>query len=129
MTARLFFAIATLMSGLAVAGGAFAAHALKSQLTEKALTTFEPGIRYQMYHGLALLAVAILLYQAMAESSWLTIAGWSFIIGILLFSGSLYGLSLSGIKWLGAITPLGGVAFLIGWISLGLSSLGMQALR
>ncbi|MBE9075730.1 DUF423 domain-containing protein [Romeria aff. gracilis LEGE 07310] len=121
MTARLFIAIAALLGATGVAGGAFAAHALKSQLSEKALSTFETGIRYQMYHALALLLVALLLSRS-PDSPWLTATGWSFIIGIAIFSGSLYALSLSGIRWLGAITPLGGAAFILGWILLAIAS-------
>ncbi|MGB3768287.1 MAG: DUF423 domain-containing protein [Phormidesmis sp.] len=118
--ARLFFAIASILGALSVAGGAFGAHALKGQLTEAALGSFETGIRYQMYHALALLIVALLLKQSPASA--LTIAGWCFIAGIVLFSGSLYGLSLAGIKALGPVTPLGGVAFIAGWICLVIGS-------
>jgi len=118
--ARLFFAIASILGALSVAGGAFGAHALKGQLTEAALGSFETGIRYQMYHALALLIVALLMKQSPASA--LTIAGWCFIAGIVLFSGSLYGLSLAGIKALGPVTPLGGVAFIAGWICLVIGS-------
>ena len=111
----IFLAIASLLAGLGVAGGAFASHALKSSLTEKALSIWETGTKYQMYHALALLLVALLIANEGVPQSFLTVAGIAFIIGIALFSGSLYGLSLSGIKWLGAVTPLGGIAFLIGW--------------
>ncbi len=104
-----------------MAGGAFGAHALKEQLTENALNSFETGIRYQMYHALALLVVALLLKQN-PEVATLAIAGWCFIAGVVLFSGSLYGLSLAGIKALGPVTPLGGVAFMAGWVCLMLAS-------
>ena len=97
-----------------MAGGAFGAHALKAQLTEKALATFELGTRYQMYHSLALLLVG-LLWLKHPDNSWLSYASWAFMIGIVIFSGSLYGLSLSGIKVLGAVTPIGGLALIIGW--------------
>lgn len=119
--ARLFLAIASLLGALSVAGGAFGAHALKDQLTETALGSFETGIRYQMYHALALLLVALLIKQS-PNVSLLTAAGWCFIAGIVLFSGSLYGLSLAGIKALGPVTPLGGVAFIAGWTCLAISS-------
>lgn len=119
--ARLFFAIASILGALSVAGGAFGAHALKGQLTETALGSFETGIRYQMYHALALLLVALLIKQS-PNVSLLTVAGWCFIAGIVLFSGSLYGLSLAGIKALGPVTPLGGVAFIAGWICLAIAS-------
>ena len=108
-------AIASVFGGLSVATGAFAAHALKDRLSEKAMAIFETASKYQMYHAIALLIVSILIQRAEVANIYLKISGWSFIIGIILFSGSLYALSLSGIKWLGAITPFGGFAFLIGW--------------
>jgi uncharacterized membrane protein YgdD (TMEM256/DUF423 family) len=110
---RFFFAAGSLMAFLAVVLGAFAAHALKLRLSQDMLNIFETAVRYHMYHSLGLLAVA------WATSRWpqssAPLAGWSFIFGIIVFSGSLYILSLTGIRWLGAITPIGGVAFLIGW--------------
>ncbi|MBD0362855.1 MAG: DUF423 domain-containing protein [Coleofasciculus sp. C3-bin4] len=118
---RIFLAIAALLGGLAVAAGAFASHALKEKLTERALEIFETGARYQMYHALALLLVALLCNSGLqtlpyeAPPPTLVTAGIAFIVGVVIFSGSLYALSLTGIKWLGAITPLGGVAFLVGW--------------
>ncbi|MEM8806021.1 MAG: DUF423 domain-containing protein [Cyanobacteria bacterium P01_G01_bin.38] len=123
MTARLLIAIASILGALSVAGGAFGAHALKDQLTEKALATFETGIRYQMYHALALLLVGLLLQQQ-PESSGLANVGWAFIIGVVIFSGSLYGLSLSGLKILGALAPVGGAAFIIGWLMLAWAAIG-----
>jgi uncharacterized membrane protein YgdD (TMEM256/DUF423 family) len=110
-----FGLIAAVMAGLSVASGAFASHALKDRLSEKALEIFETGSKYQMYHALALLMVGLFLSLSEVTPTLLNAAGWFFIIGIVLFSGSLYALSLSGIKWLGAITPLGGIAFLVGW--------------
>ena len=112
---RFFLGFAAILAGLSVAAGAFASHALKEKLTERALEIFETGAKYQMYHSLALLLVAVLLSRAEASQTSLIAAGFAFIVGMAIFSGSLYGLSLSGIKWLGAITPLGGVAFLVGW--------------
>ncbi len=113
---RIFIAAAALFGGLSVAGGAFASHALKERLTDRALAIFETGARYQMYHALALLLVALLLTRAPEESqTFFAVAGWAFIAGTIIFSGSLYALSLTDIKWLGAITPLGGVAFIVGW--------------
>lgn len=114
---RLFFALGALLSGLSVALGAFAAHALKARLTPEMLANFETGARYQMYHALAILAVA------WAASRWPTsslpaIAGWLFVAGIVLFSGSLYVMAITGQRWLGAVTPFGGVAFLAGWVCL-----------
>jgi len=113
---RLFFVLGALSAFCSVAAGAFGAHALRERLTPEYLAVFETGARYQMYHGLALLAVA------WAASRWpgtLTqCAGWLFVAGTVLFSGSLYALALTGVRWLGAITPLGGVAFLAGWVCL-----------
>ena len=114
---RLFFGLGTLAGLTAVALGAFAAHALKGKLTPDLFEVFEVGARYHMYHALALLGVA------WAGTRWpggaTTWAGWFFVAGIVLFSGSLYALALTGIRPLGAITPLGGVCFLAGWIALG----------
>jgi uncharacterized membrane protein YgdD (TMEM256/DUF423 family) len=101
---------------IAVAAGAFGAHALRTRLTPESLTVFETATRYQMYHALALFAVA------WAATRWpgtpVRAAGWLFIGGTVLFSGSLYFLALSGARWLGAITPLGGLLFLSGWVAL-----------
>ena len=119
--ARLFFAIAALLGALSVAGGAFGAHALKGTLTESALGSFETGVRYQMYHAIALLVVAALLGQY-PEAKGLVTVGCCFVAGVVLFSGSLYGLSLAGIKALGPVTPLGGVAFIVGWCLLAWTS-------
>jgi len=110
--------IASAFGGISVVLGAFASHGLKDKLSERALEIWETGTKYQMYHALALILVALLLSRLSTESTALVIAGYAFIAGILLFSGSLYALSLSGIQWLGAITPLGGVAFIIGWCCL-----------
>lgn len=112
---KFFISMAAIMAGLSVASGAFASHALKARLSQRALEIFETGSKYQMYHALALLIVGLLLSCSDEASTLLNTASWAFIIGIVLFSGSLYALSLSNIKWLGAITPLGGVAFLVGW--------------
>ena len=114
---RLFFAVGSLSGLIGVALGAFAAHALKGRLDADMVSTFEVGVRYQLYHALALLAVG------WACSRWPravpTTGGWLFIVGTVLFSGSLYALSLSGMRWLGAITPIGGIALLAGWACLG----------
>ncbi len=113
---RLFFAIGSLSAFLAVGLGAFGAHALKSRVDAQLLASFEVGVRYQMYHALALLAVG------WACTRWrgavVVASGWLFVAGTVLFSGSLYILSLSGLRWLGAVTPLGGFAFLAGWLCL-----------
>jgi uncharacterized membrane protein YgdD (TMEM256/DUF423 family) len=117
---RFFFAAGSLMALLAVALGAFAAHGLKARLTADMLATFEVGVRYHMYHALALFAVAWASLRWPESNA--PIAGWAFIFGILIFSGSLYLLSLTGMRWLGAITPIGGAAFLIGWLILAWSA-------
>jgi uncharacterized membrane protein YgdD (TMEM256/DUF423 family) len=113
---KLFFATGSVFACVAVALGAFAAHALKSRLAADMLDVFDVGVRYQMYHSLGLLAVAWASAR-WPESSAHT-AGWFFLFGIFVFCGSLYLLSLTGLRWLGAITPLGGVAFVIGWLLL-----------
>ena len=116
---RIFFALGALSGGLAVALGAFGAHGLKARLAADLLATFETGVRYQMYHALALLAVAWAVTH-WGGSPLPVAAGWLFVAGTLLFSFSLYALALTGVRWLGAITPLGGVAFVAGWLCLAL---------
>lgn len=116
---RVFVMLGALSGCLAVGAGAFGAHALRDRLSTDMLSVFQTSVSYQMYHALALLAVGVLLGRFSIDgSAWLTASGWLFVLGTLLFSGSLYSLSLSGITWLGAITPLGGVAFLVGWLAL-----------
>jgi uncharacterized membrane protein YgdD (TMEM256/DUF423 family) len=116
---RLFISLGALSAFIAVAAGAFGAHALRDRLSASLLDTFQTGAQYQMYHALALVGVGILLARFSAEGSpWLSAAGWLFVAGTLLFSGSLYLLALTDTRWLGAITPLGGVAFLLGWLAL-----------
>lgn len=100
-----------------VAIGAFGAHAMRSRLDEYALRIYETAVQYQFYHSLALLAVGLLLMQ-FPQSTLLKSSVIAFTLGILVFSGSLYVLSISGLRWLGAITPLGGLAFLVGWACL-----------
>jgi uncharacterized membrane protein YgdD (TMEM256/DUF423 family) len=113
---RLFFVLGASFGLLAVVVGAFGAHALKERLSAQTIATFEIAVRYQMYHALGLIGVA------WASSQWssqlIAIAGWLFVAGIVIFSGSLYILALSGIRWLGAITPIGGLAFIVGWVCL-----------
>ena len=113
---RMFFAIGAISAFIGVAAGAFGAHGLKNHLSTEMLAIFETGVMYQMYHAFALLAVA--WAQDRFPSSIATASGWLFIIGTILFSGSLYVLSLTETRWLGAITPLGGLAFLAGWLCL-----------
>jgi len=122
---RIFLMIASLLGALAVALGAFGAHALSSRLTERLLANYETGVRYHFYHTLALIAVALILSR-WPESNLATTAGWLFIIGIAIFSGSLYILALTGITKLGAITPIGGVALIAGWVCLFLAAWRMR---
>jgi uncharacterized membrane protein YgdD (TMEM256/DUF423 family) len=116
---RLFFSLSAALAFLAVAAGAFGAHALRARLDPEHLAIFETAARYQMYHALGLAAVA------WASARWPgplpQWAGWLFVVGTVLFSGSLYALAMTGLRWLGAVTPLGGVAFLAGWLCLLLS--------
>jgi len=117
---RLWIVIGAVSAFVSVAAGAFGAHALKARLTSDMLTIFETGNRYQMYHSLGLIAVGLL--AATRPSGLLNGAGWALLVGIFLFSGSLYALALSGVRALGAITPLGGVAFLVGWVLFALAA-------
>lgn len=119
---NLFFGLGSIFAGLAVILGAFGAHGLADKLTPDRLANFETAARYQMYHSLALLAVALTLAYFPAGTKSLQIGGWLFVAGILLFSGSLYILSITGIRWLGAVTPFGGVAFALGWLMLVLAA-------
>jgi uncharacterized membrane protein YgdD (TMEM256/DUF423 family) len=113
---RVFFVIGAVAALVGVAAGAFGAHGLKSRLDPDMLAVFETGVRYQMYHAFALLAVA---WATTRWPGWaVTASGWCFVAGMVIFSGSLYVLSLAGLRWMGAITPLGGVAFLLGWLLL-----------
>lgn len=118
---RVFFALGALSALLAVAAGAFGAHALRERLGPDLLGVFDVGARYHMYHALGLLAAA------WAVSRWpggaAVAAGWLFVAGTIVFSGSLYLLALTGQRWLGAITPLGGFAFLLGWAALAWAAL------
>ncbi len=114
---RTFALMGSLLAMIAVVLGAFGAHALRGRLSPEDLATFETGVRYQMYHALALFAVA------WAASRWpsgaSTAAGWLFVVGIVVFSGSLYVLVMTGQRWLGAVTPLGGLLMICGWAALG----------
>jgi uncharacterized membrane protein YgdD (TMEM256/DUF423 family) len=117
----MWIALGALSGLISVAAGAFGAHALKERLAADLLLIFETAARYQMYHALALVLVGVLaLRGGLPErvSAPLQLAGALFVVGTVLFSGSLYVLSLSGQRWLGAITPLGGLAFLAGWLAL-----------
>ena len=113
---RVFFGLGALLAFLAVAAGAFGAHAIRSRLSPDLLEVFETAARYHFFHALGLMVTAF------AADRWpgpaIQLAGWLFLAGIVLFSGSLYLLSLTGLRWLGAITPFGGLAFLAGWLCL-----------
>ncbi len=113
---RLFFSLGAASALIAVGAGAFGAHALRARLAPDLLAVFETAARYQMYHALALLAVGWAVTRW--PGPWPVRAGWLFAVGTVVFSGSLYALALTGVRWLGAITPLGGVAFLAGWACL-----------
>lgn len=117
---RLWIVLGAVNAFLSVAAGAFGAHALKARLPPDLLTIFETGARYHMYHALGLLAIG-LVAQA-RPSPLLSGAGWAMLVGILLFSGSLYALALTGVRILGAITPLGGLGFLAGWALLAVAA-------
>jgi uncharacterized membrane protein YgdD (TMEM256/DUF423 family) len=130
---QIFLSIAAILGGLSVAAGAFGTHWLRGQISDRVLDTgyhqraleiFEVATRYQMYHALALLAVAILLTNKPSPNKSLIVSGWLFIIGTLLFSGSLYALSLTTTTSLGLITPFGGVALICGWCALAIGAVG-----
>jgi uncharacterized membrane protein YgdD (TMEM256/DUF423 family) len=117
---RTFLLIGALAGFLAVTFGAFGAHALRERLSPEMLAVFETGVRYHMYHALALLLVSAMMPRL---GGWLVVAsGWLFTAGIVLFSGSLYVLALTGITIFGAITPIGGLAFLAGWAGLAIAA-------
>ena len=119
--AKLFLTLASLSGMTAVILGAFGAHALKDRLDEYSLGVFETAVQYHFFHSLALLAVGIIALNQ-APHVLLRSSGWLFFLGIIVFSGSLYILSMTGMKWLGAITPLGGLAFIAGWACLAVFS-------
>lgn len=118
---RAFVLLGATFAALSVAAGAFGAHALRDRLSASDLTIFETAVRYQMYHALALLGVAFAAQRWPGSlPQW---SGWLFVLGIFVFSGSLYLLVLTGQRWMGAVTPLGGVAFIAGWSCLALAAL------
>jgi uncharacterized membrane protein YgdD (TMEM256/DUF423 family) len=112
-----FLLLASILGALGVALGAFGAHALENRLSADLLSTYETGVRYHFYHALALLGVVAVISR-WPEAGAAVWAGWLFVVGILIFSGSLYTLAFTGIRWLGAITPIGGAAFIAGWLCL-----------
>lgn len=113
---QIFLIVAAILGGTGVMLGAFASHGLKSKLSESLLSAFETGVTYQFYHALALFALALWLKQS--QSVWFVASGYLWLAGVILFSGSLYALALTGVKWFGPITPIGGVLFIAGWVSL-----------
>lgn len=115
MTSRLAATLGAILAGVAVALGAFGAHLMRSRIDARMLEVFETAVRYQMYHALGMLAVAYYLGQ---EAPGAGAAAWSFLAGIVLFSGSLYLMVATDQRWLGAVTPLGGIAFMLGWAML-----------
>lgn len=125
MSPSTWFAIGSVAAGAGVALGAFAAHGLRSRVSPEMLAVFETGVRYHLVHALALLAVAWAADRWACY--WIGWAGWAFVAGILVFSGSLYLLAVTGVRWLGAATPFGGVAFLLGWALLAAAALRESA--
>lgn len=115
-----WLALGAMAAAFAVALGAFGAHALKSRVSVELLAIFETGVRYHMYHALALLAVAWAATRW--PGPWVTAAGWLFVAGILVFSGSLYLMTFTGARWLGAVTPIGGLCLIAGWLALATSA-------
>ncbi len=115
-TEQIFVFFGSISGMLAVAAGAFGAHALRQRMPPEMLSVFETGARYQMYHALALIAVG------WAAAHWqapvMQFSGWCFVLGTVLFSGSLYVLAFTDSRWVGAVTPLGGLSFLLGWLTL-----------
>ncbi len=114
-TAKLFLILGGINAALVVMLGAFGAHGLKAKLTAEMLAVYQTGVHYHLFHALGLLAIGIVATQ-IADSVWLKWSGWLMLLGIILFSGSLYVLSVSGLRWLGMVTPFGGVAFIAAWI-------------
>jgi uncharacterized membrane protein YgdD (TMEM256/DUF423 family) len=112
---KLFLILGGINAALVVMLGAFGAHGLKAKLTADMLAVYQTGVHYHLFHALGLLAVGLVATQ-IADSVWLRWSGWLMLLGIILFSGSLYVLSVSGLRWLGMVTPFGGVAFIAAWI-------------
>jgi uncharacterized membrane protein YgdD (TMEM256/DUF423 family) len=114
-TAKLFLILGGINAALVVMLGAFGAHGLKAKLPAEMLAVYQTAVHYHLFHALGLLAVGLVATQ-IADSVWLKWSGWLMLLGIILFSGSLYVLSVSGLRWLGMVTPFGGVAFIAAWI-------------
>ncbi len=116
-----FILIAAINGFLAVGFGAFGSHGLKERLSEHMLNVWQTAVQYQFYHVMALLFIGLLQHNGL-KSQWLNVSGWGFTAGITLFSGSLYWMALGGPKWLGPITPLGGLCFLTAWLCLAVAA-------
>ena len=123
---RIFIQIAAISGFLSVIVGAFAAHGLKKVLAPEMIDIVKTGVQYQMYHALALLIVAILMLHKPMNMG-LKASGWAFILGSLMFSGSLYALAMGAPRWFGPITPLGGLCFLVGWVLLAITGWRMKS--
>lgn len=117
MSGMTWIRVGAVLGGLGVIAGAFGAHGLEGKLDSHAFEVFETAAKYQMYHAPALLAVGLLALFGRGGTA-LNLAGWSFLLGVLIFSGTLYALAFTGIRWLGMITPMGGVGLIIGWFAL-----------
>ena len=115
-----WFATGALLCGLGVVLGAFGAHGLRDRLATDMLTVFETGVRYHLIHGIGLIVVA--WATSRWPNQWVESAGWLFVVGIVIFSGSLYVLAISGMRWLGAVTPVGGLCLILGWVVLAIGS-------
>lgn len=113
--ARWFLLLGAANAALAVLLGAFGAHSLKTHLSADMMAVYQTGLQYHLFHALGLLAVGFALKQ-IGDSAWLRWSGWLMLAGIVIFSGSLYVLSATGWKWLGAVTPLGGLSFIVAWV-------------
>lgn len=114
-TSKLFLILGGVNAALVVMLGAFGAHGLKAKISAEMLAVYQTGVHYHLFHALGLLVVGLVASQ-IADSVWLRWSGWLMLLGIILFSGSLYVLSVSGLRWLGMVTPFGGVAFIAAWI-------------
>jgi len=119
---KLFIVLGALLAALGVALGAYGAHALRARLAPEVLAVYQTAVQYHMWHALGLVGVG-LLCNVLPANGWLRTSGWLLALGILLFSGSLYLLVMTGTRWLGAVTPVGGGAFIFGWLALALALL------
>jgi len=113
-SAKLFLVLGCIAALLAVAFGAFGAHALKARIAPDLMSVYRTGVEYHFYHALGMILVGLAAFH-LPESAWLRAAGWAMLAGVVLFSGSLYLLAFTGVGWLGAITPVGGAAFIAAW--------------